>query len=430
MNKHPYTQSFIRSSFHKAIRMPFSSVIGIGSSAQAVSRSTTSATTPRRLRTSSSPYFILALTFVVLLVSTTAPTHLGVEAAPRRMPKHTSAPNKLVNAMAITFSDRSPLPLQLQLEGQIGDDQKLAYLPTRAIPGSACAPPMTITITAENNMVITQGIYPDNNLDFYYINYRPTYIAGESKIDFWMLSALGSGNAPKTASLELMDEYGKVRLAVLVPEGTPVPQDLAAKKEPFLWKSWTIPKTLASEFDFSDKFRVVLKTSSTQATMKTVAVKNVQGGKGQEKEKRSDADASTPNDFVLESNNEVESSLAQAPAKKKVAAAAAAAVPATHNVVLVQDRQFRIKGLKATPGGKPNPAKAIFVSHLARPPPSVNDDNHMDNGKTSTDLNDKDATSRNSGLTSAASTPLTHLEAVNWIVPLLVVALATTASLC
>ena len=421
MNKHPYTYSFIKTSFHKAIIMPFSSVISIGSSAKAASHSTDTVTSKRSR--SSSPLFILALTIVVLLVST--PIHQGVEAAPRKMPKHTSAPNNLVNAMAVTFSDKSPLPLQLQLEAQVGDTQKLAYLPTRAIPGSASAPPMTITITAPNTLTMTQGEYPNNNLDFYYINYRPAYIAGESKIDFWMLSAEGSGKAPKTASLELMDEFGKVRLAVLVPEGTPVPQDLAAKMEPFLWKSWTIPKTLASEFDFSDKFRVVLKTSSTKATVKTMAVKGTQDNN---KKKRFDTDASTLEDFSVV-QNEVESSLAQALVTKRADIAAAAA-PATRNVVLVQDRQFRIKGLMATPGGKPNPAKTLFVSHLARSTtPSPNDNNH-DNSKPSTGLNDKDATNRNSGLTSAASAPLTHMETVSWAATVLVVALATTASLC
>ncbi|KAK3845544.1 MAG: hypothetical protein J3R72DRAFT_436017 [Linnemannia gamsii] len=54
-----------------------------------------------------------------------------------------------------------------------------------------------------------------------------------------------------------------------------------------------------------------------------------------------------------------------APAKKT------AKVKAAGGFVVVQDRQFRIKGLKATPGGNINPAK-LHVNSVAPPPANAN----------------------------------------------------------
>ncbi|KAF9383668.1 hypothetical protein CPB97_006299 [Podila verticillata] len=198
--------------------------------------------------------------------------------------------------MGFTVSELSPLPLQLQLEAAVAGTQKLAYLPTS---GPA--------------------------MDFYYLNYRPSYRAGESTIDFWMLTPQGS-TPPETGSLELYDEFGKIRLATLVPEGTAIPKDMASKNEPFLWKSWAVPTTLKANFDFSEKFRVVLKTSDTQAHITTAKV-----NKGNKKNKKNGKRADVSTEGV---------------------------VP-----VMVQDRQFRIKGLEATPGGQPNPAK-VNVNHM------------------------------------------------------------------
>ncbi|KAF9373263.1 hypothetical protein CPC16_001930 [Podila verticillata] len=241
----------------------------------------------------------LAVVCVSVLSSSTSP--ILVNAAPAR---HTPAPSNLVNAMGFTVSEHSPLPLQLQLEAAVAGTQKLAYLPTS---GPA--------------------------MDFYYLNYRPSYRAGESKIDFWMLTPQGS-TPPKTGSLELYDEFGKIRLATLVPEGTAIPQGVASKNEPFLWKSWAVPTTLKANFDFSEKFRVVLKTSDTHAQITAVKVNKEKNKNG----KRADVSIE-------------------------------GVMP-----VAVQDRQFRIKGLKATPGGQPNPAK-VNVNHLAPavvPPSSAN----------------------------------------------------------
>ncbi|KAG0044908.1 hypothetical protein BGZ83_009826 [Gryganskiella cystojenkinii] len=437
MNKHPYTSTFFRSSLQKAI-MPFTHT-GVSSPA-AIARPMVTVSSARRSRSSSissssSPLLFLALTAVVLFLAS-APILRSVEAAPPpiKPARHTTAPKNLINAMDVVFSDRSPLPLQLQLEKQVGNIQKLAYLPIRYIPGSASAPP---PVTAEG----VRGELPNNNLDFYYINYRPLYLAGESTIDFWMLSSEGSGEPPETASLELRDEYGRVPLAVLVPEGTKVPQDLAKKNLPFLWKSWKVPKTLKSDFDFSDKFRVVLKTSATHAIKRQIAVpvpitadhagvnkEEVQDKKTKKtkKEKRS----STPLDFLqVENNGEIESVRAQEPAANGF-----------KNVLLVQDRQFKIKGLQAVPGGKPNPAKIIYNAHLttAAPLPASNDP-ALDNAKPSVNPNnqftDNDlSNNKNSGLTSAASRSLfssqPSLSLLTWISTLLVLVLATTSSLC
>ncbi|KAG0029910.1 hypothetical protein BGZ81_003299 [Podila clonocystis] len=250
-------------------------------------------------------------------------TSILVDAAPA---KHALAPNNLVSAMGFTVSATSPLPLQLQLEARVAGTQKLAYLPTS---GPA--------------------------MDFYYLNYRPSYIAGESKLDFWMLTPQGA-TPPKTASLELFDEYGKIRLATLVPAGTEVPAAAANKNEPFLWKSWTIPKTLKADFEFSEKFRVVLRTSSSSKNTKSVEVmENKQGQK--KKSKRADDDeeemlmVKNKNKHLNAANNAETVHSTTAPTNNKVKSAA------TPEVAAVQDRQFRIKGLKATPGGQPNPAK-------------------------------------------------------------------------
>ncbi|KAI1314933.1 hypothetical protein EDD11_001570 [Mortierella claussenii] len=233
-----------------------------------------------------------------------------IEAVPA---KHTPAPADLANAMSFSFSDTSELPLQLQIESRVKNRQQLAYLPTAST---------------------TKG---DPVMDFYYLNYRPTYLAGQSKIDFWMFTPKGA-QAPKTASLELYDEYGKVKLITLVPEGTAVPQEEANKNKPFLWKSWAVPKDLASDFDFSDKFRIVLKTAAS-AEQSAMVVKN---------EKRYDSFLEY---FVRNSRTSSNTTPAVTRDKDRV-------LVSTGSVVdRVQDRQFRIKGLKATPGGKPNPAK-------------------------------------------------------------------------
>ncbi|KAF8984180.1 hypothetical protein BGZ46_008694 [Entomortierella lignicola] len=228
-------------------------------------------------------------------------TSFLTDAAPS---KHSSAPNSLADPMSISISETSALPLQLQIESQARGKWKLAYLP-------ATGP----------------------SLDFYYLNYRPTYRAGESIIDFWMLTPKGTP-APMTGSLELYDEFGKIRLAVLVPEGTKIPQNIANKNEPFLWKSWTIPKTLKAEFDFSEKFRVILKTST-----------NTKNGK------RADPES----ELLVKGNNR----------HVLVADNADTMIFSSDAVVATaQDRQFRIKGLKASPGGKPNPAK-LYVNSVA-----------------------------------------------------------------
>ncbi|KAG0080842.1 hypothetical protein BGZ93_002833, partial [Podila epicladia] len=272
------------------------------------------------------PFTFWAISLFCASIMTTC---ILVDAAPK---KHTPAPNNLITAMGFTVLPTSPLPLQLQLEARVAGTQKLAYLPTS---GPA--------------------------MDFYYLNYRPTYIAGESKLDFWMLTPQGS-TPPKTASLELFDEYGKIRLATLVPAGTEVPAAVANKNEPFLWKSWTIPKTLKADFEFSEKFRVVLKTSSSDNAKSVQVMANKHGQK--KKNKRADEEeeveeeeqevllVKNKNKHVNAANNaETVKSKATVSANNKVSSASA------HETVVVQDRQFRIKGLTATPGGQPNPAK-------------------------------------------------------------------------
>ncbi|KAF9899611.1 hypothetical protein EC991_008537 [Linnemannia zychae] len=282
-----------------------------------------------------------ATTFALLSITLLSYCSLLSSAAPA---KHTPAPPSLVSSMQLTFSDTSPLPLQLQIESQVRGTQKLAYLPTTG-PG----------------------------LDFYYLNYRPTYIAGQSTIDFWMVSPMGA-QAPKTASLELFDEFGKVRLATLVKEGTEVPRDVAAKGEPFLWKSWMVPKELKANFEFSDKFRVVLRTSDSTAAPATMNV----GGKGKKtmskKVVKNDKRSTSITSSLL---NKIFKRAAPAPAKK------AATTKPAGGFVVVQDRQFRIKGLKATPGGQVNPAK-LNINSVALPPV---------NGNTNTNAKSKVKTS-------------------------------------
>ncbi|KAG0273773.1 hypothetical protein BGZ95_010408 [Linnemannia exigua] len=267
--------------------------------------------------------------------------------------------------MQLTFSDTSPLPLQLQIESKVKGTQKLAYLPTTG-PG----------------------------LDFYYLNYRPTYIAGQSTIDFWMVSPKGV-QPPKTASLELFDEFGKVKLTTLVKEGTEVPQGLASKGEPFLWKSWLVPQELQSDFEFSEKFRVVLKTSDSATPAPALpAVMNAGGGGGGRKGVKTMGKKVVKNDKRSSFSSLMTSSVLnrifkRAPAKK------ATKVKAAGGFVVVQDRQFRIKGLKATPGGNINPAK-LHVNSVA--PTSANANTNTNakvktaNPPNSINNNNKDST--------------------------------------
>ncbi|KAG0297178.1 hypothetical protein BGZ96_007387 [Linnemannia gamsii] len=238
--------------------------------------------------------------------------------------------------MELTFSDTSPLPLQLQIESKVRGTQKLAYLPTSG-----------------------------PSLDFYYLNYRPTYIAGQSTIDFWMISPKGI-QAPKTASLELFDEFGKIKLATLVKEGTEIPQGKKEVEngEPFLWKSWVVPKELKADFEFSDKFRVVLRTSDAAPSVAPAAVSL--GGKG----KRVMNKKVVKNDKRSILNKIFKRAAAATTQVKKASAKNTKTTANAPSVVVVQDRQFRIKGLQATPGGKANPAK-LHVNSVA-PAPDAN----------------------------------------------------------
>jgi len=252
---------------------------------------------------------------------------LGSDAAPAKKG------NNVIKAMDISMAS-SAAPLQLQIEAQAEGKQKMAFLPTVG-PG----------------------------LDFYYLNYRPSYVAGENKIDFWMLTPKGS-QPPQSASLELMDEYGKVRLAVLVPEGTEVPQNLARKNEPFLWKSWQVPKELKADFEFTEMFRVLLKTSDAPrvaALTETPTVAypgspNAAATAGKKNKKRFELI-----EFLVKGKNKHVNALDNANTVHSASTTAAALANAGF---VVQDRQFRIKGLKANPGGKPNAAK-MYVNSVA-----------------------------------------------------------------
>ncbi|KAK5821156.1 hypothetical protein F5H01DRAFT_340085 [Linnemannia elongata] len=168
-----------------------------------------------------------------------------------------------------------------------------------------------------------------------------------------MLTPEGS-QAPATGSLELFDEFGKIRLATLVEEGTEVPKTVANQNQPFLWKTWKIPQTLQADFDFSEKFRIILKTSDHIAAAKKAAAVAANNNNG----KRQFEDDVGLVDFLLVKNkNKHVTSADNASTLKSMGAG---------NMV-VQDRQFRIKGLTATPGGKPNPAKLIVNSIIASP---------------------------------------------------------------
>ncbi|KAK3824194.1 MAG: hypothetical protein JOS17DRAFT_833744 [Linnemannia elongata] len=376
---HASNNSFLKSSFTKAINplrstAPFQAILSSATATLAALLSSTLSRTPsttssssatssgvRHSRILSSRPFTAQWVTTLALLSITLLSYCSLLTTPATAApvKHTPAPNNLVNAMALTFSDTFPLPLQLQIESQVRGTQKLSYLPNAG-----------------------------PSLDFYYLNYRPTYIAGQSTIDFWMISPKGIA-APKTASLELFDEFGKIPLATLVKEGTEIPQDKAGSGEPFLWKSWIVPKELKSDFDFSDKFRVILRTSDS---VSTPALMNV-GGRGKKvmnkkvvkNDKRSISTAVLDKIFKR----------AVAPVKKATKDTTVTAAGFT----VVQDRQFRIKGLQANPGGKVNPAK-LHVNSVA---PSANTGA---NAKVKT-TDPKDATSsgNNKDTTASSATP-------------------------
>lgn len=367
MNKCRFTESLMLSTLAKAIAPLKASPIYASPLPPRHKRtSSTSSTSSRQHHLATFSFWAtLAVVCVSVLSSSTSP--ILVNAAPA---KHTPAPNNLVNAMGFTVSELSPLPLQLQLEAAAAGTQKLAYLPTS---GPA--------------------------MDFYYLNYRPSYRAGESKIDFWMLTPQGS-TPPKTGSLELYDEFGKIRLATLVPEGTVIPQDVASKNEPFLWKSWAIPATLNANFEFSEKFRVVLKTSDTQAQVAAVKATNKKIQKNQKNDKRDDIGD-------------------------------AAAVP-----VVFQDRQFRIKDLKATPGGQPNPAKTNVnrVAPVAVPASSANTAPASNANLDTKNPNDKTEASSGSLNDNASTNPAVSAGSVQRVsrpvLTVLVIAITAVASFC
>ncbi|KAF9328385.1 hypothetical protein BG006_008404 [Podila minutissima] len=325
------------------------------------SRHHTSSTSSSRHQHLASFSFWATLAIVcVSVLSSSSTSPMVVHAA---HPRHTPAPANLINAMGFALSETSPLSLQLQLEAAVAGTQKLAYLPTS---GPA--------------------------MDFYYLNYRPSYRAGHSKIDFWMLTPKGS-TPPKSGSLELYDEFGKILLATLVPEGTVIPQGAANKNEPFLWKSWAIPATLKADFDFSEKFRVVLKTSDTHAAVATAA----------------------------KVNNK----------KKKIGKRADAAGP---EKVAVQDRQFRIKGLKATPGGQPNPAK-VRANHVVEAPPASSANTvPASNANLDTKIPNSKASDASGSLNDDGSQPEASAASAQRdsrpVLTLLVIAFATVASFC
>ncbi|KAG0237523.1 hypothetical protein BGW42_000733 [Actinomortierella wolfii] len=290
---------------------------------------------------------VMSLVWVAALLAAVKSGPLLAQAAPA---KHKPAAANVVNAMAFKVSETSPLPLQLQIEANVQGKQKLAYLPET---GPA--------------------------MDFYYLNYRPTYRAGESKIDFWMFSPKGA-KIPQTASLDLYDEFGRVKLMTIVPPGTPVPKDLASKGEPFMWKSWAIPPTIKSDFDFSEKFRVVLTTSDDLASAKAkreAAIKEEEGKNGkkvgaaetkkQQKRYYLDSIVTPMYNFLVKNKS------------KNIQ------VVETGASTVVQDRIFRIKNLKATPGGKPNPAKVNINSTVPKSntPQSANKDS-TNNGQPNT----------------------------------------------
>jgi hypothetical protein len=315
--------------------------------------------------------------------------------------------------MSLEFSDTSPLPLQLQIESKARGLQKLAYLPTKG-----------------------------PSLDFYYLNYRTTYHADSPTnagvIDFWMLTPEG-GQAPATGSLELFDEFGKIRLATLVEEGTEIPKEVANKYQPFLWKSWKIPKTLQADFDFSENFRVVLKTSDHIAAAKEAAAKeaaaaatainnnnnNNKNKQAKKNGKRQYDDTELVNFLLVKNKNKHVTSADNASTLESMGAG---------NMV-VQDRQFRIKGLTASPGGRPNPAKLTINSLIAPPRSNANNtpkttiDDKSNSLTTPSTIHNVDKSSNNennvlaTGTRSAAASLAAHLPQFT---ALLVVVLAAT----
>lgn len=214
-------------------------------------------------------------------------------------------------------------------------------------------------------------------MDFYYLNYRSAYIAGESKLDFWMLTPQGA-TPPKTASLELFDEFGKIRLATLVPEGTEVPQQVANKNEPFLWKSWTIPKTLNADFEFSEKFRVILRTSDDRTADVMEKGQKTKKNKYAKEDEEEVLLVKNKNKHFNSANNGETVATTTPPSIDNSAAAPA--------MMVVQDRQLQIRGLEATPGGPPNPAK-LRVNSMApetAAPKMPSSATHTDNDASAT----------------------------------------------
>ncbi|KAF9972546.1 hypothetical protein BGZ73_004316 [Actinomortierella ambigua] len=331
----PVNKSFIRSTFSKAI-MPLTS----NSMAPSLSKRSTKVLMG-----------VMSLLWVAALLAAVKSGPSLAHAAPT---KKKYAQLNVINAMSFKVSEKAALPLQLQIEATVKGQQKLAYMPQT---GPA--------------------------LDFYYLNYRPSYLAGESKIDFWLYSSVGS-KVPKTASLDLYDEYGRVKLMTIVPPGTPIPKN-AAKGEPFIWKSWAIPTSIKSKFDFSDRFRVVLTTSDDlEAAAKARAaanaapaaakpvVQNVAQKPGNGNEHTGDQKKNLKQKRYFSESIVFPMYDFLAKAKSKIAGqalAATAPAPADPAVPVVQDRILRIKGLKATPGGQPNPAKANIATSAPVPPP-------------------------------------------------------------
>ncbi|KAF9135336.1 hypothetical protein BGW39_003443 [Mortierella sp. 14UC] len=225
---------------------------------------------------------------------------------------------------------------------------------------------------------------------------------------------------------------------MLVPEGTEIPQAVANKNQSFLWK---IPQSLGSEFDFSEKFRVVLKTSDHIAAANKANAKNENNvaTNNKDKEERQFFDAGLV-DFLLVKNK-----------NKRVTTADNASALSSMGAgpMVVQDRQFRIKGLTASPGGKPNPAKLTVNSVLpaAAPKASANTKTNTDTKPASTTANDnandsdstvkigKPSSSENDGNVQAigarsAALPNAHL--LSQFTALLVIVLSATmgASFC
>ncbi|KAG0344470.1 hypothetical protein BG004_004461 [Podila humilis] len=264
--------------------------------------------------------------------------------------------------MGFQVSETSPLPLQLQLEAHVAGTQKLAYVPTSG-----------------------------PSMDFYYLNYRPSYKAGESTIDFWMITPKGT-QPPKTASLELYDEFGKIRLATVVQPGTDVPTSKASQGLPFLWKSWRVPLSLDASFDFSEKFRVVLKISDSNHHKRAMEEVNRDiffAVKSKNKHLTSANNARTVDSPFSPFNSD--------------------GIPGS---VIIQDRQFRIKGLKATPGGQPNPTKISSVAQPSIPKASAESSAPTTNSETEEVTVDHTMGKLSSALSIGTSLSVTFILAV------------------